>query len=325
MSAPATRRNGGGVFVWLAALLVVVAAFAPLLANDLPLVARVDGSWSFPAFADCIGEPSAPPADMSWKRWWSRLQADSADFAWMPPWPHGPFEVDFERANQAPTWLHPLGTDEQGRDVLARLVHGTRASVGIGLLAVGLGGLIGVLLGGLAGICGGLVDALVLRCVEVFACFPSLLFLMFGASFFGSSWLAMVLVMAALFWISFARIVRGELLSLREREFVAVARGLGAGRMRILLAHLWPQLRSQVAVTAAFCLGGAVVAESTLSFLGIGPGAAGTSWGTVLRHGSAQVHLAGWHAWAIPAMAIAGTVVLCHCLADRWRVFRAVE
>lgn len=316
----ADERRRAGPLAWIAALLVAVAAFAPLLANDLPLVARAGGVWSFPAFADCIGEPSPPPSDLSWKRWWSRLPKDSPDFAWMPPWPHGPYELDFERGNQGPSWLHPLGTDEQGRDLVARLVHGTRASVGIGLCAVAIGAVVGVLLGGFAGLLGGFVDVLVLRCIEVFACFPSLIFLMFGATFFGSSWLALVLVMAALFWISFARIVRGELLSLREREFVAVARGLGVGRTRILFAHLWPQMRSQVAVTAAFCMGGAIVAESTLSFLSIGPGAAGTSWGTVLRQGSEQVHLVGWHAWFIPATVIAGTVVLCHGLADRWRV-----
>lgn len=317
-AAPGQRR--GAVAIWIAGLLLVVAAFAPLLANDVPLVARIDGHYSFPAFEDCVGSPAPPPVDLSWKRWWSRLPAGGEDFAWMPPWPHGPLEVDFGRANQGPTWPHPLGTDEQGRDLLARLVHGTRLSVGVGVLAVALGAAIGVLLGGLAGVCRGLVDAAVMRLLEVFLCFPSLLFLMFGASFFGSSWLALVLVMAALFWTSFARVVRGELLSLREREFVAVARGLGASRTRVLFGHLWPQLRSQVAVTAAFCVAGAIVAESTLSFLGVGPGADSASWGTVLRQGSEQVHLAGWHAWLIPAAVIAGAVALCHRLADRWHV-----
>ncbi len=313
-------RRPGPAALWIAALLLFVAAFAPLLANDVPLVARIDGSYSFPAFTDCHSTPAPPPVDMTWKRWWSRLPADGPDFAWMPPWPHGPYEVDFARANQGPTWFHPLGTDEQGRDLLARLVHGTRASLGVGVLAVLLGAVIGVLLGGLAGICRGFTDVVVSRLVEVFLCFPSLLFLMFGAAFFGSSWLALILVMAALFWTSFARIVRGELLSLRERDFVAVARGLGASRWRLLRGHLWPQLRSQVAVTAAFCVASAIVAESTLSFLGLGPGASGTSWGTVLRQGSEQVHLAGWHSWGIPAAVIVGVVVLCHRLADRWRV-----
>ncbi len=313
------RARRGSFAAWVAALMLAVAALAPLLANDVPLVARVGGHWSFPAFGDAIGAPVPGPGDLDWKRWWSRLPREGSDFAWMPPWPFGPFEVDFERANAGPSWLHPFGTDELGRDILARLVHGTRASVGLGALAVALAALVGVLLGGLAGLVGGWADAAVLRLVEVFLCFPALPFLMFGAAFFGDSQLALVLVMAALFWTSFARIVRGELLSLREREFVAVARGLGVDRGRILLHHLWPQVRSQVAVTAAFCLAAAIVAESTLSFLGLGAGAAGTSWGTVLRQGSGQAHLSAWHGWAFPAAVIAAAVVTFHQLADRCR------
>ncbi len=317
-TGPRPRRSA---FVLLALLLV--AALAPLLANDVPLLARVDGRWHFPAFADCVGATTAPPFDMAWKRWWARLPADSPDFAWMPPWPHGAYETNFARSDEAPSLQHPLGTDQQGRDHLARLLHGARASVGSGALAVGLGLLVGTLLGGLAGLCRGWLDALVQRTIEVFLCFPSLLLLMFGAALFGSSWLAMVLVMAALYWTSFARVVRGELLSLREREYVVTARSLGVGRLRLLTHHLWPQVRGQVAVAAAFCLGGAILAESTLSFLGLGPGAAGSSWGTILRQGSEHVHVAGWHGWLIPALAVVGTALLCHRLAAAWQAPRA--
>lgn len=302
---------------WLATLLLAIAAFAPMVANDVPLVARVGGEWRFPAVADCFGAATAPPFDDTWKRWWARLDPDASDFAWMPPWPHGPYETALERADQGPSAAHPLGVDAQGRDLLARLLHGTRASVGAGAAAVAIGMLVGVLLGGLAGLRRGLVDAAVLRLVEVFLCFPSLLLLLFGAAFFGGSWTALIVVMAAAFWTSFARVVRGQVLSLRERDYVRVARGLGVGRLRLLTHHLWPQLRGQVGVTAAFCLGSAIVAESTLSFLGIGPGAAGVSWGTILRQGSERVHTAGWHAWVVPAAVIVGAVLLCHRLADR--------
>jgi peptide/nickel transport system permease protein len=280
-------------------------------------VARVAGVWRFPAVADCVGASTAPPFDDTWKRWWARLPTDSPDFAWMPPWPHGPYEVALERADEGPSVGHPLGVDAQGRDLLSRLLHGTRASVGAGAVAVALGMLVGVLLGGWAGLRRGYADALVLRLIEVFLCFPSLLLLMFGAAFFGGSWSALIVVMAAAFWTSFARVVRGQVLSLRERDYVRVARGLGVGRVRILTRHLWPQLRGQVAVTAAFCLGSAIAAESTLSFLGIGPGAAGVSWGTILRQGSERVHAAGWHAWVIPAAVIASAVLICHRLTER--------
>ena len=124
--------------------------------------------------------------------------------------------------------------------------------------------------------------------------------------------------MALLFWMSFARIVRGEVLSLRERDFVMVARGLGVPLWRLLLRHLLPQVSRQVGVTAAFCLAAAIVAESTLSFLGIGPNAA-SSWGAMLRQGSEHAAEGAWHLWFFPALTIAGVVVGCHLLADRLR------
>lgn len=298
-----------------AGVIMLLALLAPLLSNDVPLVACVAGQWHFPAVADWFGAASAPPFDGLWRQWHASLPADSVDWACMPPWPHGPYEAVLTRADQAPSLAHPLGTDALGRDMLARLLHGARSSVGGGAIAVLLSMGIGVLLGGLAGLRRGWCDVVVLRLIEVFLCFPSLVLLLFGAAFFGDSWIALIVVMAGVFWTSFARIVRGELLSLRERDFVLVARSLGVPSLQLLVGHLWPQLRSQIAVTAAFCLGTAIAAESTLSFLGLGPGAAGTSWGTMLRLGSERAHVAGWHAWLVPAVAIAGTVVLCHRLA----------
>ena len=162
-------------------------------------------------------------------------------------------------------------------------------------------------------------EFVVLRLVEVFLCFPSLLFLLFATAFFGDSTIGLVLVMASIFWTSFARIVRGELLSLRERDFVLVARGLGVSEWRILARHLLPQARSQIGVTAAFCMASSIVAESTLSFLGLGPGPAATSWGNMLRQGSELAHVGAWHLWVFPTAAIVAVVVTCHVLADRLR------
>ncbi|MDO8349030.1 MAG: ABC transporter permease [Planctomycetota bacterium] len=317
---PAPQRPRGRIRVsrWFAGLLVCVAAFVPLLANDVPLVARVGGHWSFPAFADCVGPPPPGPADLSWKQWWSRLPAGE-DFAIMPPWAHGPGETDPALYRSGPSLMHPLGNDDSGRDLLARLLYGTRTAVGIGLVAVGLAALIGTLLGALAGYRRGLVDVLVLRLIEVFLCFPSLLFLLFASAFFGSSWLGLVLVMASLFWTSFARIVRGELLALRERDFVLVARGLGVSERRILWRHLMPLVKSQIGVTAAFCMASAIVAESTLSFLGLGLGSAASSWGDTLRKGSQFAHLGAWHLWLFPALVIVAVVRCCHVLADQLR------
>jgi peptide/nickel transport system permease protein len=235
----------------------------------------------------------------------------------MPPWPYGPGETDPSRFGAGPTLSHPLGNDDTGRDVLSRLVHGAGTAVRIGGTAVLLATLLGTLLGAVAGYRRGFADFAVLRLIEVFLCFPSLLFLLFATAFFGNSSVGIVLVMASLFWTSFARIVRGELLSLRERDFVVVARGLGVPGWRVVTRHLLPQVKSQIAVTAAFCMASAIVAESTLSFLGLGPQS--VSWGTMLRQGSERAHVGDWHLWLFPTLAIVAVVGCCHALADRLR------
>jgi peptide/nickel transport system permease protein len=308
----------GRLSVWVAVLVLLCGLFAPLLANHVPLVARVAGTWSFPAFADLVGPAPVGPGDLSWKAWRRQLPPGGADFAWMPPWPYGPTEVDPERFGKGPSLAHPLGSDDTGRDVLARLLHGAGPVVQLGLPSVALGALLGTLLGAWAGLRRGWAEFVVLRAIELFLCFPTLLFLMFVAAFVGSSSVGLMVVLAALFWTSFARIVRGELLSLREREFVLVARGLGVAEWRILWRHLLPLLRGRLGVTAAFCMAAVVVAESTLSFLGLGPGIETSSWGTMLRQGSEHAVLGGWHLWLVPAMAIVAVLLACHGLADRF-------
>jgi peptide/nickel transport system permease protein len=302
-----------------AAFVACIGLFAPLLANDVPLVARVDGHWSFPAFRDWFGTAPPGPDDLAWKQWWSRLPPDSDDFAIMPPWPYGPSEVDATKFRAEPSLAHPLGNDDTGRDLLARLVHGAGIAVGVGGSAVLLAGLIGTLLGALAGFRRGIVDVVVLRLVEVFVCFPALLFTLYAAALLGDSSLGLIAVMASLFWTSFARIVRGELLSLRERDFVHAARSLGVSEWRILTRHLLPQLRSQIGVTAAFGMAAAITVESTLSFLGLGPGATTSAWGTILRQGAELAHLGAWHLWVFPTAVIVSVVMCCHVLADRLR------
>lgn len=323
-AGPSAPLRRGRVAAWVAVLLLVVGALAPLLANDVPLVARHDGRWSFPAFADLVGRPPPGPGDLTWKQWWSRLPAQGDDFAWMPPWPYGPLETEALRQRERPSLTHWCGCDDSGRDVLARLVHGIGTLVWLGLPAVLLAAVFGTLLGAWAGYRGGLVGIAVARAIDLFVCFPPFLFLLFAGAVLGSSSLAMVLVMAALFWTSFARVVRGELLGLRERDFVHVARGLGVGEWRILTRHLLPQLKGQIGIVASFCMASACIAESTLSFLGVGPSDTASSWGTMLRDGSAQAVLGAWHEWLFPTLAIVVVVVTCHALAERLREAPAI-
>ena len=305
-------------------LMLTVGLFAPLIANDVPLVAKVDGVYSFPAFADLVGDVPPGPHDLSWKQWKSRLSSEGEDWAWMPIRPYGPLETDGALFYGKPSWAHPFGNDDTGRDVLARVVHGAATAVSLGLPSVLIAALIGTLLGAWAGLARGIVDVVVQRFIELFLCFPTLLFLLFASAFFGGSWFALTIVMVLRFWISFARIVRGEMLSLRERDFVFVARGLGVSTWRIIVRHLLPQTMSAIGVTAAFCMAAAIVAESTLSYLGVGPSAQ-SSWGTMLRQGSEQAAIGAWHLWFFPAAAIIAVVLSCHMLADRLRVDQAVE
>ena len=299
--------------------LLAVAVFAPLLANDRPLIARVGGELRFPAFATYLGDRSAAPGGVPWKRWWAELPEASDDWAVMPPWPYGPGEVDGDSIGSRPRLGHPMGNDDTGRDVLARVLHGTTTALVIGAGAVLLAFAIGVPLGAIAGYSGGWVDVLLSRVIEVFVCFPALFLVLAASAFLGGSSIAVIVVLGVVYWTAFARIVRGELLSLREREFVVAARGVGVGVARLLLVHLLPCTRGPLLVTAAFLVANAIVVESTLSFLGVGVGLQGASWGAMLAQGRLHATDGLWHLWLFPAAALIFTVCTLHALADRWR------
>ena len=275
------KAHARGALLGLCALLLL-ALVGPMLASDVPLIARANGELRLPAIAEIFGVAVASPADTDWRTFAERLTPESSDFVWWTPWPHGPTRTDPAHRSEGPSWAHPLGRDDTGRDLLARMIRGARPVVGLSALGVLCAALVGVILGGFAGLRRGWVDVVVLRVIEVFACFPTVVLLMALAALFGDSRVGVVVVFAASMWPSFARVVRGHLLSLREREFVRVARGLGVAEGRILLRHLLPQVAGPVGVTAAFCMGQAVVAESTLSFLGLGPGPQSASWGSIL-------------------------------------------
>lgn len=304
---------------WLALVLLLIALLAPFLANDMPLMASVDGHWKFPAAASYFGALRPGPHDLTWKQWWSRLPPEGPDWALMPPWPYGPGESNAALIKAGPSFAHPFGNDDTGRDVLARLLHGTRIALGVGLSASTLAMLLGVLIGGLAGLYGGKVDMLVLRLIEIFLCFPVLFLILAAATFFRDSLLGVVLVLAVVAWPSFARIVRGEILSLRERDYVLCARGLGVSTWRLLWRHMFPQVRGPVLVTMAFAVAQMIVFESTLAFLGLGHGLQSSSWGSVLAQGKANAHFGTWHLWVFPSAAILLTVICCHALADDLR------
>lgn len=302
-----------GARAWIVSVFLV-GALAPLLANDRPILARAAGALCSPALAAWLGRPAPPPGGGDWREWWENLAEDSSDWAIMPPWPWGPSATS-GAVNAPPSFAHPLGCDDTGRDQLARLLWGASTSMGIGLGAVAAALLLGLPLGLLAGYRGGLADTIVLRLIELGSCFPALPFVLAVGAFAGRSAWSLVLVLGVVYWTGIARMTRGELLHLREREFVLAARGLGVGAVRLWWRHLLPALRGPLSVALAFTMAAAIVVELTLSFLGLGPGGA-VSWGAMLHQGKVHAHEGAWHLWLFPALAVACTVWSLHALAE---------
>lgn len=217
-----------------------------------------------------------------------------------------------------PSLQHPFGADDTGRDVLGLLVRGAATACRTALLGALLALVIGVPLGAIAGFYGGLADFAVLRAIELFLCFPKLFFVLAVGAFVGPSTATVILMLGLLGWTSFARLVRGEMIAVREREFVLCARGLGIASLRVLVRHALPQARGSVLVMAAFACADAIVVESTLTFLGLGPGVQVPSWGSVLRQGWLYALDGVWHLWLFPSLVLVATVWALHALADRW-------
>jgi len=210
---------------------------------------------------------------------------------------------------------HPLGTDHLGRDILSRILYGGRISLGVGLTAVTLSALIGVTLGLLAGFFGGRADAFIMRIVDVFLAIPYILLAMGVVFALGPSLMNVILVMGATRWVQFARIVRADVLSIREREFVAGARARGNRPLRLLLRHVLPNALTPIIVVATLELAFMIIYESALSFLGLGVQPPTPTWGWMLADGRNYVATAWWLA-TLPGLAIMLTVLAVNLLGD---------
>src|SRR6266852_5355541 len=200
------------------------------------------------------------------------------------PIPFGPNEIDVANRLHPPDAQHRLGTDELGRDVLARMIHGARVSRTVGLIATAMAAFVGSFLGALAGFYGGAADWIVSRLIEIVLCFPFLFLVLAIVAFFGPSIWTIMLALAITNWTSEARYVRGEVMRLREMEFAHAARASGARDYRIIFRHLLPNAIAPVLVSASFGVAHAILVESALSFLGIGVQVPLASWGAMLSN-----------------------------------------
>ena len=236
----------------------------------------------------------------------------------LAPWDPA-FQGDLVALRYAPpSWAHPLGTDPFARDVLSRLLHGARVSLSVGILAVTLSVVLGTLVGSVAGFLGGWVDTVAMRSVDVVLAFPRIVLLVVLVAVFEPSLTVVVLVLGLTQWPVTARIVRGEVLSLREREFVLAARALGFSRRRILVRHLVPNALAPVIVTAALGVGHTIVLEAGLSFLGIGVQPPTPSWGGMVESGR-DVMISAWWLSTFPGLALVVTVVAFNLVGDGLR------
>jgi len=219
-----------------------------------------------------------------------------------------PGAIDIAHRLQSPSWSYPLGTDDLGRDVLARILYGARISLLVGFVAVGISTLIGIFLGALAGYYGRWADALIMRFVDIMLCFPSFFLILAVIAFLEPSIWNIMAIIGLTSWMGVARLVRAEFLSLRERDFVLAARALGARDSRIIFRHLLPNALSPVLVSATLGVAGAILTESALSFLGIGVQPPTPSWGNMLIAGKQTLGTAWWLS-VFPGVAILVTVL----------------
>jgi len=222
--------------------------------------------------------------------------------------PYDPNAINLQEVLSPPSARHPFGTDQLGRDVLSRMIWGSRISLQVGFVATGLSILIGCLLGALAGYYGGWIDALIMRFVDIMLCFPTFFLILAVVAFLEPSIINIMVVIGITNWMGITRLVRADFISLRERDFVLAAKSIGASNLRIIFRHILPNAMASILVSATFGVAGAILTESALSFLGIGVQPPTPSWGNILTAGKDNIDIAWWLS-LYPGLAILITVL----------------
>lgn len=228
--------------------------------------------------------------------------------------PHDPNAINPVMMTKPPVWLeggswdHVLGTDNLGRDMLSRIIYGSQVSLMVGIAAVVLAGLIGVFVGLIAGFYGGFLDNILMRLVDSFLAIPTILFALVILSIFGPSVPTLIVVLGITNWVTYARLVRGEVLSIKEREYVKAARSIGVRNNKIIIRHLLPNVISPFIVISTLSVATTIILEASLSFLGLGIQPPTISWGGILSDGRDYLATSWWLA-TFPGLAITITVL----------------
>jgi peptide/nickel transport system permease protein len=222
--------------------------------------------------------------------------------------PYDPTTIDVYNVLSPPGKAHWLGTDELGRDLLSRIIWGSRVSLKVGVVAVGIALMIGILVGSVAGFYGGKVDALLMRFVDIMLAFPTFFLILAVIAILEPNIYTIMAVIGVTGWMDVARLVRAEFLSLKERDFVDAGRAIGISNARLIFRHILPNALSPVFVAATFGVAGAILTESGLSFLGLGVQPPDPSWGNILTSGKDNIEIAWWLS-LYPGLAILITVL----------------
>ncbi len=302
MRTPAERFGAASLLV--AAMLVLVAIFADLFASDYPIVCKVhDRLYLFPNVTH--------PAE---------LDVQKITWSLGPLVAHGPRTKDPKAALGKPGVgkEHPFGTDREGRDVFARVVHGTRSYLVFALLAVAASIVLGAFLGALAGLFGGATDALVSRVIESVSAFPPLVLVLgVQAAVPKPTLFTLFLAIALTRWPEIARLVRGEVILASTRDYALAARALGASPLRVLRRHIAPNVRGPLVVTAAMGISAVVLTEASLDFLRVGPPGGAASWGETMSEFRDAPH--AWWLLAFPGVLLVATVIAYNLLGEAVR------
>lgn len=281
------RRNKMAVVSLVVLILLgLIAIFAPFVAEEKPIYMVYDGTtYWFPNVIDYD--------DLLYFRFdlWEPGEGESAI---RPLVPYPPQRTSLRDTLKPPSAEHWLGTDDTGRDLLSRLIWGTRVSMSIGFVSVGISMVVGVIIGAAAGYYRGWIDGLAQRFIEVMLCFPALILILSVRVFLPPHIFFVMLVLGLTRWPDIARLVRGEFLKLRDSDFAVAARASGFNDGRIIFRHLLPNAMAPVLVAATFGIAGAILIESALSFLGFGVAPPTASWGESLSQAKRYIESAWW-------------------------------
>ncbi len=320
------RRNPSGMSgLVIVVMLLFIAIAAPMLANDRPIAASYKGDTVFPAMTTYVDSwvpwVSARNNLKSWEmvegyfpfsdfypelegQTWKEVEED-LDWALWPVvrWSPRQFDPSAVRLKPGEDQGHVLGTDDAGRDVLSRMIHGTVVAMLVGIVAMGIACSIGVTLGLIAGFFGGWVDLVLSRVTEVVMCFPTFFLIIAVIAFLEPSIVNIMMVIGLVGWTGIFRLIRGEVLQTRGQDFVLSARALGLPAWRTMVVHVLPNSISPVFVAVAFGVARAVLTETSLSFLGFGDPSV-PSWGEIVKQGRFYVSQGMWHLTVFPGIAI---------------------